>query len=75
MAIQKTFHIKYNSHIGPLLVEAKFFPLIFFVPFDILQFMQYFAKGLLPTSFSETWFINAIRRPEQSQTNLAAVET
>ncbi len=65
MAVRLLFNAKYNAHTEPLFKAAEILPFNNLCDFFKIQFMQQFSQGFLPTSFSNTWITNAIRRADQ----------
>jgi hypothetical protein len=70
MAVRLLFNAKYNAHTEPLFKAAEILPFNDLCDFFKIQFMQQFSQGFLPTSFSNTWVTNAIRRVDQPQIEL-----
>jgi hypothetical protein len=70
MAIRLVFNAKYNAHTEPLFKKADILPFNYLCDYFKIQFMQQFSQGFLPSSFSNTWITNAIRRADQPQIEL-----
>jgi hypothetical protein len=58
---------KYNAHTEPLFKKLQILPFPKLCEFFKLQFMFYFKRNLLPSSFNSTWSTNRIRRQNQSE--------
>ena len=70
MAIRLISNARYNDHTEPLFKSSEILPFNSLCDFFKLQFMQNFSQGFLPSSFSNTWITNAIRRADQPQIEL-----
>ena len=62
MAIRIVSGLKYNAHTEPTFKKMGILPLPSLVDFFVIQFMQRYIQGFLPTTFDNTWITNAARR-------------
>jgi hypothetical protein len=61
-AIRLVSKANYNAHTEPLIKCQQILPFDNLVLFFNLQIMHKFKNGFLPSSFSNVWFTNEIRR-------------
>ena len=55
----------YNAYTQPIFKKLKILPFDKLILYFNLQLMQKFQHGFLPTSFSQTWSDNRVRRGNQ----------